>query len=117
MGLPSEEVCAARMLLPSLLGGNDPVRMVIVFFTVRLNFVSCDITIGDSHVFALYHVNIVVWMQRTELRAMSINIVAFVIEELCSGCPYPLQWSVSISFATPIVKDREVLAVVMCTSR
>ena len=62
MGLPSDEVGAARNLLPSLLGRNDPVWMVMVFVTVWLSFVSADIAIAESHVFALYHVNIVVLM-------------------------------------------------------
>ena len=86
MGFSGEEVCAARILLPSVLGRKDPVRMVMVDFTVRLNFVSCDITIAESHVFAFHHVYLVVWMQRTELRYEN-NVVAFVIEESCSACP------------------------------
>ena len=87
MGLPVEEVCATRLLLPSMLDRKDPVRMAMVDVTVRLNFVSCDVTICESHVFALHHVYIVVLMHRAELRDMSVDVIAFVIEESRSACP------------------------------
>ena len=62
MGVPSEEAGAAGILFPSVLGRKDPVRMVMISFAVWLNFVSGDIVIVESYVFALYHVNIIAWM-------------------------------------------------------
>ena len=60
IGFPSEEVGTARILFTSVLGRTDPVRMIIANLTVWLNFVSGDIGIVESYVFALYDVNIVV---------------------------------------------------------
>ena len=86
MCLPSEEVSAARVLFPSVLDRKDPVRMVMISFAVRLNFVSGDVVNAKSHVFALYHVNIIVRMQRTQLRDMGIDVVACVLKESCCAC-------------------------------
>ena len=59
MGLPCEEVCAAMILLPSVLSRKDLVRMVMVDFTVWLNLMRRDIIIGESHVLALRHLCII----------------------------------------------------------
>ena len=60
MGFPSEEVGAALVLFPSVLGRKDPVRMVMISLAVWLNFVSGDVVNVKSHMFALHHVNIIV---------------------------------------------------------
>ena len=58
MGFPCGEVCAARILLPSVLGRKDPVQMIMVEFTARLSFVNCEMTIRKAHLFAfsLFHI-------------------------------------------------------------
>ena len=60
MGLPSEEVSAARVLFPSVLGRKDPVRMVMISLAVWLNFMGGDIGNVESHMFALHHFDIIV---------------------------------------------------------
>jgi hypothetical protein len=65
MGFSSEEVSAARVLFPFVLGRKDPVRMVMISLAVWLNFVSGDLFSVKAHMFALHHFNIVIWMYGT----------------------------------------------------
>ena len=85
-------------------------------FAVWLNFVSCDIAISESHVFALCHFHIVFVMYRAKLRDVCIHVVASVCEEGGVTTPLSLQLSLRIGFAAPVIEDCIVNAIVTGTT-
>ena len=112
----SEKVGPTGVRLPSMLSRQDSVWMVMICFAIRCDFICSDLIL-KAYMFALCHFDVICGVYRAELRDMCINVVATVFEK-CSGTnPWSLQLSMRISFIAPAVKDCEVNAIDIGTSR
>ena len=90
--------------------------MVMICFAVRWDLIRGDLIL-KAYMFALRHFDVICVVHRAELRDMCINVAAIVFDK-CSGTnPWPLQLSMRISLTSPTVKDCEVNAIVIGTSR